>query len=122
MNNFDHKVGNQDQKEGETVRLPQYRSHKIVQAAKIIGISPWGVGEGMGANLLVEMPFEKDGSEGIGTFELSTKAGYYNKHKPTIGGYYVLYPDGYESFSPAKPFEEGYTRYKPLKPQIGGQT
>jgi hypothetical protein len=32
------------------------------------------------------------------------------KHKPAVGGYFVVYEDGYESFSPAKAFEEGYTR------------
>lgn len=35
---------------------------------------------------------------------------YMDKHKPEIGGYYVLYDDGYTSYSPAKAFEEGYTR------------
>lgn len=33
---------------------------------------------------------------------------YLRKHNPQIGGYYVKYEDGYESFSPAKAFEEGY--------------
>jgi hypothetical protein len=33
---------------------------------------------------------------------------YIAKHNPVSGGYYVLYQDGYQSFSPAKPFEEGY--------------
>jgi len=32
------------------------------------------------------------------------------KHKPEVGGYYVVYADGYKSFSPAQAFEEGYTR------------
>ena len=32
------------------------------------------------------------------------------KHNPEAGGYYVVYEDGYKSFSPAKAFEEGYTR------------
>lgn len=27
-----------------------------------------------------------------------------------IGGYYVRYEDGFESWSPAKAFEEGYTK------------
>jgi hypothetical protein len=36
--------------------------------------------------------------------------GYLTKHNPEPGGYYVLYADGYESFSPAAAFEEGYTR------------
>ena len=31
------------------------------------------------------------------------------KHNPQIGGYFVRYSDGYESYSPAKPFESGYT-------------
>ncbi|HLG97188.1 MAG TPA: hypothetical protein VKX49_12825 [Bryobacteraceae bacterium] len=35
---------------------------------------------------------------------------YYRKHQPQPGGYFVVYEDGYESFSPAKAFEEGYTR------------
>ena len=29
--------------------------------------------------------------------------------KHEAGGYYVRYPDGYESWSPAEAFEEGYT-------------
>ncbi len=33
-----------------------------------------------------------------------------DKHKPEIGGYFVVYEDGYQSYSPAKAFEEGYTR------------
>jgi hypothetical protein len=35
---------------------------------------------------------------------------YASKHNPDAGGYYVRYADGYESFSPAQAFEEGYTR------------
>ncbi|MCX6845050.1 MAG: hypothetical protein NTU84_00535 [Verrucomicrobia bacterium] len=34
---------------------------------------------------------------------------YVHKHKPEVGGYYVVYADGYKSYSPAKAFEEGYT-------------
>lgn len=32
------------------------------------------------------------------------------RHKPVIGGYYVVYEDGYASFSPVAAFEAGYTR------------
>ena len=39
------------------------------------------------------------------------------KHKPHAGGYYVVYDDGYKSFSPAKAFEEGYR----LLPRGGGR-
>lgn len=35
---------------------------------------------------------------------------YVEKHKPIVGGYYVIYEDGYKSFSPAEAFESGYTR------------
>ena len=35
---------------------------------------------------------------------------YMTKHAPQVGGYYVLYEDGYASFSPAQPFEAGYVR------------
>ena len=31
---------------------------------------------------------------------------------PEVGDYYVIYSDGYESFSPAKVFEEGYSEIK----------
>jgi hypothetical protein len=34
---------------------------------------------------------------------------YMTKHQPKIGGYYVKYRDNYESFSPQKEFEDGYT-------------
>jgi hypothetical protein len=35
---------------------------------------------------------------------------YLRKHSPKAGGYYVVYADGYASFSPPEPFEAGYTR------------
>jgi hypothetical protein len=35
---------------------------------------------------------------------------YVEKHNPQAGGYYVVYKDGYKSFSPAEAFEEGYTK------------
>lgn len=37
------------------------------------------------------------------------EAEYMGKHKPRIGGYYVVYDDGYKSWSPADAFEKGYT-------------
>ena len=36
-------------------------------------------------------------------------ADFYRKHRPESGGYFVVYKDGYESFSPAEAFEDGYT-------------
>ena len=35
---------------------------------------------------------------------------YCRKHNPVAGGYYVVYKDGYKSWSPAKAFEDGYSK------------
>lgn len=46
--------------------------------------------------------------EGYAEFPVSRE--YMMKHNPQPGGYYVVYDDGYKSYSPAKAFEEGYTK------------
>ncbi len=46
--------------------------------------------------------------EGYRPFFVSAE--FLAKHKPEVGGYWVQYADGYQSFSPAAAFEEGYTR------------
>lgn len=80
------------------VEIPQYRCHKVVRAAKITDFRENGV---LGAPDLVL-------GEIGGIVTLLPEWHY--KHKPQVGGYYVLYDDGYTSFSPAKAFEEGYSR------------
>jgi hypothetical protein len=35
-------------------------------------------------------------------------AAWVNQHKPQAGGYWVVYKDGYQSFSPKEAFEDGY--------------
>jgi hypothetical protein len=61
----------------------------------------------------------KPGEEFVGGFIIPEEEGfaaipitfeYLRKHNPQAGGYYVVYADGYKSWSPAKAFEEGYTR------------
>jgi len=76
-----------------TVELPKYRSHKIVRAAKITEI-------GRSRTLFFGE---------IGGSEFLTDE-WMKRFKPEVGGYYVVYEDGYTSYSPAKAFEEGYTR------------
>ncbi len=78
--------------------MPCYRCHKLVHALKIAHI---GGTESDGHWI---SPEEEDYAD----FRVSIA--YLQKHQPKIGGYYVVYADGYESFSPAKAFEEGYTR------------
>ena len=46
--------------------------------------------------------------KGFGDFDVESS--YINKHCPEVGGYYVQYQDGYESYSPAEAFESGYSR------------
>ena len=83
------------------LEMPKYRCHKEVRALKIKSIdNPNNVTDG--SRLLT---FEEAGYEPIcvtGTFM--------TQHSPQVGGYYVVYADGYASYSPASAFEDGYTR------------
>jgi hypothetical protein len=79
--------------------LPRYRCHKEVWALKILDIEnrPHEAGAWI-----------KPMDEGYGAFHVDDA--YIIKHGPEVGGYYVVYKDGYTSYSPAQAFEEGYTR------------
>jgi hypothetical protein len=90
---------NEEYGEGSaSMEMPQYRCHKKVWALKIGGIGP---ADSAGACLL----FPEDSRYAA----IKVDSVYRAKHVPTSGGYYVVYDDGYKSFSPAKAFEEGYT-------------
>lgn len=89
----------------DEAELPRYKSHKHVWALKIAKIVRDGEGEDR----------ETDGSAMITPVEsgyapFKVDHAYMHKHKPQVGGYYVVYADGYKSWSPAQAFEEGYTR------------
>ena len=75
--------------------LQQFQSHKIVGAFKIGTIATLKDG---GAVLTAE----------DGQTDAIVSDEYVGKHSPEVGGYYVSYPDGYESWSPAEAFESGY--------------
>jgi hypothetical protein len=74
-------------------QLPQYQSHKVVGALRIAKIE---------GNVLTPA------DPGFAPFLLDKE--YLRRNNAQVGGYYVVYADGYKSFSPAKAFEEGYTR------------
>lgn len=74
-------------------QLPQYKSHKVVGALKIAKIE---------GNVLTPA------DPGFAPFLVEKE--YLQRNTPRAGGYYVVYADGYKSYSPAAPFEEGYTR------------
>ena len=81
------------------MEMPKYKCHKIVWALKIADIKR---DESDGSAMITP---EEDG---YAPFKVDLE--YMNKHKPQVGGYYVVYVDGYKSFSPAKAFESGYVR------------
>jgi hypothetical protein len=83
---------------GAGAALPRWKCHKEVWAAKITGVRTVGS----------EHQWLLDNSGFVhATDALSGRvpSGLF-----PVGGYYVRYEDGYESWSPAKAFEDGYTR------------
>lgn len=77
--------------------LPRYTSHKTVHALKIQDVHEYEDGGGLitpSLNAYASFQVDKD---------------YMEKHQPQVGGYYVVYKDGYTSWSPAIAFEDGYT-------------
>jgi hypothetical protein len=84
------------------VEMPRYRCHKEVHALKIADITPNPNPRGLDFPLTLHFEEKRFAPIKIDR-ELSRK-------HPQIGGYYVVYADGYASFSPAKAFEDGYTR------------
>jgi hypothetical protein len=76
--------------------LKTYQSHKRVLAAKIASIVPATETE-MGLITMDDGDFCR------------VPPAWLEKHKPEVGGYFVEYKDGYQSYSPAQPFEEGNT-------------
>jgi hypothetical protein len=80
--------------------MQKYKSHKVVEAMKI---------EEMNFDV-PDAPFLA-GDHG----PIQPKPGYFVRHNPDVGGYYVRYKDGYESYSPVEAFEAGYTLYDESK-------
>lgn len=84
------------------MQLPEYVCHKRVRACKIGRIYPLGNDSGPDGAEIVPA----DG--GIPPFRVDQA--FMSKHSLHVGGYFVEYEDGYQSFSPAAAFESGYTR------------
>lgn len=80
------------------VEMPKYKCHKEVWALKIKN----AVTEDSGETTLF---FEEDGYAPI-----KVSAEWMHKRNGKPGGYYVVYSDGYTSWSPTDAFEEGYKR------------
>ena len=87
------------------MNLPEYQCHKRVHADKIVGIQF----NGHDAYILRLDQSDDVTIKGnwVDKAILSTPSGQYSE---LVGGYYVVYADGYESWSPAEAFESGYTK------------
>ena len=89
--------------------MPRYQCHKKVWALKIKELTthqnPDTSGNSASASYGATITPAEDG---YAPFEVPAE--YVTKHRPEVGGYYVVYDDGYKSYSPAKAFEEGYSR------------
>lgn len=90
--------------DAQGIPWPRWKCHKEVRAAKIVSVSPrtWG--------LLSVLTLEIEPKGPLFCANVQVTQAWMAKHQPMKGGYYVLYEDGYASFSPAAAFESGYTR------------
>lgn len=79
---------------------PRYESHKIVQAATIVGVA-------------------RDEDDGYVIWVRPDPEGEMERFEPSIhamaqtaepGAYAMVYPDGFRSISPKKAFDEGYRK------------
>lgn len=83
--------------------MPKYQCHKKVWALKIKAVAQGTQPTGLPGGSWMLHPAD----DGYGPLEVSHE--WYAKHKPEAGGYFVVYDDGYKSYSPAAAFESGYS-------------
>jgi hypothetical protein len=88
---------------GNQREMPKYKCHKKVWALKIGKIEKAKQENRETDGSAIITPVE----EGYAPFRVEHD--YLRKHNPQVGGYYVVYKDGYKSYSPAQAFEKGYT-------------
>lgn len=83
--------------------IPLYRCHKEVQALKIIRVSRASDG--------AILHFDGWNSVAVGKSWAGSKmTAYFDGRDAPDCGYYIVYKDGYTSWSPTAAFEEGYTQ------------
>ena len=73
--------------------MQKYRSFKVVEAFRIYTI---------------ENPSDDEVRLVGDGVEETVDVGWFVKHGPEVGGYFVRYQDGYRSYSPAEAFASGY--------------
>ncbi len=85
---------------GTEMQLPTYTCHKQVWALKIEDVITERRMDGKNILTFYDKKYKN----------IEVSADYMKKHHPHPGGYYVVYKDGYSSFSPSEAFESGYTK------------
>lgn len=91
-----HPTENENHEDtGPAAEMPRYKSHKQVWALEIATADP----------LTCKLAFRDKGYAAI-----KTDAAMWSRYKPVPGDYYVVYDDGYKSFSPRKAFLDGYIK------------
>jgi hypothetical protein len=91
--------------------MPRYVSHKQVWALEIATVGRPGLTADhrpLGHPESCVLTFRDNGFE-----PLVAPGEMFSRYKPVSGDFYVVYADGYRSFSPRKAFLEGYTRVAP---------
>lgn len=82
--------------------LARWRSHKVVQAGKVIAISDQPA-VGYKRRVTVE------GADGK-PIDIDVHVSVFLRGLSNIGDYFVIYDDNYQSWSPAGTFDQGYAR------------
>ena len=94
-------------------QMPRYKSHKEVHALKIKEV----IVHAHPNTSFDDSEFEKsedfEGGHLMPEDEkfapIPVDADWFRKHSPRGPGYYVVYQDGYKSWSPVEAFESGYS-------------
>ena len=100
MGRADRKMTERESMDNASMELPKYQCHKVVHAAKITEIQEHE-SDGTGSRTMI---FGE-----VGGSKFLTDA-WRERFEPEVGGYYVVYEGGYESWSPKEAFEDGYTK------------
>jgi hypothetical protein len=80
-------------------RIPKFRCHQEVSALKIAAVTKKPHCQGAVIT-----------SADVGYGPVEIDDAYLKRHKPSVGGYYVVYEDGCEGYCPAWSFESLYDR------------
>ena len=90
--------------DGVSREMPRYKSHKIVHALKIKAAFNRAENDG------ISISFAEDGFAPIELDrDITNRFHFHDAEGKQDLGYYVVYKDGYVSWSPTKEFEDGYT-------------